>query len=169
MSTEVQPPASGFSSNLIYFKNSHHCMLQCSLVFIIRKLHLLSNLLVLGCIAYNLGTGCGTSVLEMVTAFEKASGKVTVPSLHLSSLLSKNEASQKVFTMILFSENPRQVVSTKAWRCHSGICFYRESWERTWLEVCSQPTIFLIFWHITRIFSFNLWWCFRDTYPPLHA
>jgi hypothetical protein len=71
--------------------------------------------------------------------------------------------------MILFSENPRQVVSTKAWRCHSGICFYRESWERTWLEVCSQPTIFLIFWHITRIFSFNLWWCFRDTYPPLHA
>lgn len=25
---------------------------------------------------YNLGTGKGTSVLEMVTAFEKASGKV---------------------------------------------------------------------------------------------
>ncbi|CAN6484849.1 unnamed protein product [Victoria cruziana] len=28
-----------------------------------------------GCTAYNLGTGCGTSVLEMVAAFEKASGK----------------------------------------------------------------------------------------------
>ncbi|XP_004298746.1 PREDICTED: bifunctional UDP-glucose 4-epimerase and UDP-xylose 4-epimerase 1 [Fragaria vesca subsp. vesca] len=28
-----------------------------------------------GCIAYNLGTGQGTSVLEMVAAFEKASGK----------------------------------------------------------------------------------------------
>ena len=31
----------------------------------------------LGCAAYNLGTGRGTSVLEMVAAFEKASGKVT--------------------------------------------------------------------------------------------
>lgn len=29
-----------------------------------------------GCVAYNLGTGRGTSVLEMVAAFEKASGKV---------------------------------------------------------------------------------------------
>ncbi|KAF2313252.1 hypothetical protein GH714_009989 [Hevea brasiliensis] len=29
----------------------------------------------IGCIAYNLGTGHGTSVLEMVAAFEKASGK----------------------------------------------------------------------------------------------
>ncbi|XP_020114750.1 bifunctional UDP-glucose 4-epimerase and UDP-xylose 4-epimerase 1-like [Ananas comosus] len=29
----------------------------------------------IGCAAYNLGTGCGTSVLEMVAAFEKASGK----------------------------------------------------------------------------------------------
>ncbi|KAJ4952986.1 hypothetical protein NE237_029818 [Protea cynaroides] len=29
----------------------------------------------LGCVAYNLGTGRGTSVLEMVAAFEKASGK----------------------------------------------------------------------------------------------
>lgn len=31
---------------------------------------------ILGCVAYNLGTGHGTSVLEMVSAFEKASGKV---------------------------------------------------------------------------------------------
>jgi len=30
-----------------------------------------------GCIAYNLGTGCGASVLEMVAAFEKAAGKVS--------------------------------------------------------------------------------------------
>uniref|UniRef100_A0A1D1XKU7 UDP-glucose 4-epimerase n=1 Tax=Anthurium amnicola TaxID=1678845 RepID=A0A1D1XKU7_9ARAE len=29
----------------------------------------------IGCTAYNLGTGCGTSVLEMVAAFEQASGK----------------------------------------------------------------------------------------------
>lgn len=32
----------------------------------------------IGCTAYNLGTGCGTSVFEMVAAFEKASGK-TIP------------------------------------------------------------------------------------------
>ncbi|OAY70334.1 UDP-glucose 4-epimerase, partial [Ananas comosus] len=30
----------------------------------------------IGCVAYNLGTGSGTSVLEMVAAFEKASGKI---------------------------------------------------------------------------------------------
>lgn len=29
-----------------------------------------------GCVAYNLGTGRGTTVLEMVSAFEKAYGKV---------------------------------------------------------------------------------------------
>ena len=33
-----------------------------------------------GCTAYNLGTGRGTSVLEMVAAFEKASGKVNYAS-----------------------------------------------------------------------------------------
>jgi hypothetical protein len=32
--------------------------------------------LLAGCEAYNLGTGKGTSVLEIVNAFEKASGKV---------------------------------------------------------------------------------------------
>lgn len=31
-----------------------------------------------GCEVYNLGTGKGTSVLEMVAAFEKASGKVKI-------------------------------------------------------------------------------------------
>ncbi|PSR91511.1 Bifunctional UDP-glucose 4-epimerase and UDP-xylose 4-epimerase [Actinidia chinensis var. chinensis] len=38
----------------------------------LRKLFTTKNI---GCVAYNLGTGCGTSVLEMVAAFEKASGK----------------------------------------------------------------------------------------------
>ncbi|XP_072970180.1 bifunctional UDP-glucose 4-epimerase and UDP-xylose 4-epimerase 1-like [Typha angustifolia] len=38
----------------------------------LRKLFAAENI---GCVAYNLGTGCGTSVLEMVAAFEKASGK----------------------------------------------------------------------------------------------
>lgn len=32
--------------------------------------------LLIGCIAYNLGNGKGISVLEMVAAFEKVSGKV---------------------------------------------------------------------------------------------
>jgi UDP-glucose 4-epimerase len=32
--------------------------------------------LLAGCEAYNLGTGKGTSVLEIVNAFEKAFGKV---------------------------------------------------------------------------------------------
>lgn len=36
----------------------------------------LLNMLLAGCEAYNLGTGKGTSVLEIVNAFEKASGKV---------------------------------------------------------------------------------------------
>jgi len=31
-----------------------------------------------GCEVYNLGTGKGTSVLEMVRAFEQTSGKVTI-------------------------------------------------------------------------------------------
>lgn len=38
----------------------------------LRKLFAADNI---GCVAYNLGTGCGRSVLEMVAAFEKASGK----------------------------------------------------------------------------------------------
>lgn len=37
---------------------------------------LVGSRLILGCTAYNLGTGRGASVLEMVAAFEKASGKV---------------------------------------------------------------------------------------------
>lgn len=39
--------------------------------------------LVLGCEVYNLGTGKGTTVLEMVDAFEKASGMVNITSLLL--------------------------------------------------------------------------------------
>jgi len=42
--------------------------------------------ILLGCEVYNLGTGKGTTVLEMVDAFEKASGMVTslLSSLSLS-------------------------------------------------------------------------------------
>lgn len=47
----------------------------------LRKLFATENI---GCTAYNLGTGRGTSVLEMVAAFEKASGKVH----HIINLLS---------------------------------------------------------------------------------
>ncbi|CAM6010985.1 unnamed protein product [Sphagnum balticum] len=41
----------------------------------IQALHKLFNTPDIGCAIYNLGTGRGTSVLEMVAAFEKASGK----------------------------------------------------------------------------------------------
>ncbi|XP_010659335.1 UDP-glucose 4-epimerase GEPI48 isoform X1 [Vitis vinifera] len=41
----------------------------------IAALHKLLNSEIAGCEVYNLGTGKGTSVLEMVAAFEKASGK----------------------------------------------------------------------------------------------
>ncbi|KAE8694644.1 UDP-glucose 4-epimerase GEPI48 [Hibiscus syriacus] len=41
----------------------------------LRKLSDPNSTAVIGCEVYNLGTGKGTSVLEMVTAFEKASGK----------------------------------------------------------------------------------------------
>lgn len=44
----------------------------------------LSILSYTGCEIYNLGTGRGTSVLEMVSAFEKASGKVC--EVHLEEL-----------------------------------------------------------------------------------
>uniref|UniRef100_A0A0D3BVY3 UDP-glucose 4-epimerase n=1 Tax=Brassica oleracea var. oleracea TaxID=109376 RepID=A0A0D3BVY3_BRAOL len=41
----------------------------------LRMFNCLAFHLMLGCAAYNLGTGQGTSVLEMVSAFEQASGK----------------------------------------------------------------------------------------------
>ena len=40
-----------------------------------------------GCVAYNLGTGRGTTVLEIVAAFEKASGKVADNHLALLRVL----------------------------------------------------------------------------------
>ncbi|KAA8521160.1 hypothetical protein F0562_011835 [Nyssa sinensis] len=49
----------------------------------LRKLFTTENI---GCTAYNLGTGRGTSVLEMVATFEKASGKETP---QLSTLLQR--------------------------------------------------------------------------------
>ncbi|GJX18214.1 bifunctional UDP-glucose 4-epimerase and UDP-xylose 4-epimerase 1-like protein [Tanacetum coccineum] len=39
----------------------------------------------IGCFACNLGTGKGTSVLEMVTAFEKASGKEMLLKVYAST------------------------------------------------------------------------------------
>jgi UDP-glucose 4-epimerase len=44
----------------------------------------------LGCVPINLGTGRGTSVLEMVAAFEKAAGKVGLLLLLLRVLLLKS-------------------------------------------------------------------------------
>jgi len=44
---------------------------------------------VLGCEVYNLGTGKGTTVLEMVDAFEKASGMVRRSLLSFSLSLSR--------------------------------------------------------------------------------
>lgn len=41
-----------------------------------------------GCEVYNLGTGKGTSVLEMVRAFEAASGKVIESCLFFWSFIS---------------------------------------------------------------------------------
>ncbi|XP_050935048.1 UDP-glucose 4-epimerase 1-like isoform X2 [Cucumis melo] len=41
----------------------------------------LRKLVAAGCEVYNLGTGKGTSVLEMVATFEKASGKVLPESI----------------------------------------------------------------------------------------
>lgn len=54
-----------------------------------------------GCTAYNLGTGRGTSVLEMVTAFEKASGKVIIhlPDIHVY-LCTQKKTHLKVFVSI---------------------------------------------------------------------
>ena len=41
-----------------------------------------------GCEVYNLGTGKGTSVLEMVAAFEKACGKVCTTKLTISRFIN---------------------------------------------------------------------------------
>jgi len=49
-----------------------------------------------GCEVYNLGTGKGTSVLEMVAAFEKASGKVCFCCFFLPSFLPFLHASNSV-------------------------------------------------------------------------
>lgn len=54
-----------------------------SLNLFLEVLLFILRLLVAGCAVYNLGTGKGTSVLEMVEAFEKASGKVSKSHLAL--------------------------------------------------------------------------------------
>ncbi|KAK1371122.1 hypothetical protein POM88_037214 [Heracleum sosnowskyi] len=50
---------------LIVYSSVNHCNMVISKIYHV----------CIGCIAYNLGTGRGTSVLEIVAAFEKASGK----------------------------------------------------------------------------------------------
>ncbi|KAK9053162.1 hypothetical protein SSX86_029792 [Deinandra increscens subsp. villosa] len=56
-----------------------------------------------GCFACNLGTGQGTSVLEMVTAFEKASGKV---HLHLTMSIFCTAAHYVSLTNYCFQKIP---------------------------------------------------------------
>lgn len=55
--------------------------------------------IMIGCEVYNLGTGKGTSVLEMVSAFEKASGKVFF-TLLLLRLFPRNLVELRVFVVI---------------------------------------------------------------------
>lgn len=52
---------------------------------------------ILGCEVYNLGTGKGTSVLEMVAAFEKASGKVLQAFAALFILFPTRFSIKKIF------------------------------------------------------------------------
>lgn len=56
----------------------------------------LFSLATVGCEVYNLGTGKGTSVLEMVAAFEKASGMVLSFKIVCSLLCHK-----RVYCIIL--------------------------------------------------------------------
>lgn len=65
----------------------HSCLyLSANILFV------LNSYVVLGCIAYNLGTGSGTSVLEMVAAFEKASGKVNAICQFPFDILSRSRS-----------------------------------------------------------------------------
>lgn len=74
-----------FISNLKAFSRCSHdwfinidtfLSLMCVCVCIQKNLLWLRSFRITACEVYNLGTGKGTSVLEMVAAFEKASGKV---------------------------------------------------------------------------------------------
>ncbi|KAG4211371.1 hypothetical protein ERO13_A02G099900v2 [Gossypium hirsutum] len=68
----------------------------------------------IGCEVYNLGTGKGTSVLEMVTAFEKVSGKVNdslFSFLYNFYILSCAYLLFMVFIYYFLSENP----SSNSW------------------------------------------------------
>lgn len=68
-------------------------------------IHML-RLLVAGCAVYNLGTGKGTSVLEMVEAFEKASGKVR--KSHLALIVEKPV---NAFTHVALDMKPSSIIS----------------------------------------------------------
>ena len=60
-----------------------------------------------GCEVYNLGTGKGTSVLEMVAAFEKASGKVFLP-LSFAFLPRNSTSLDMIVTRFRVWLDPRQ-------------------------------------------------------------
>nr|KJB16720.1 hypothetical protein B456_002G244900 [Gossypium raimondii] len=78
----------------------------------------------IGCEVYNLGTGKGTSVLEMVTAFEKASGKVNDP---LCSFLYHFHILTCTFCYSWYlSENPSSNSRTSTRRCRSRLCFNKK-------------------------------------------
>ncbi|KAL9267926.1 Bifunctional UDP-glucose 4-epimerase and UDP-xylose 4-epimerase 1-like protein [Drosera capensis] len=87
----------------------------------LRKLFTTKNI---GCTAYNLGTVRGASVLEMVAAFEKASGKKIPVKLCLrrpgdatavfaSTLKAEKELGWKLSNSVLFLSTPRKKVRAK--------------------------------------------------------
>lgn len=77
----------------LFFNNCHMSTVNV-LVFRCTRLHLTMICGHAGCTAYNLGTGKGTSVLEIVAAFEKAAGLVKFFDLILEFLYDTAENSQ---------------------------------------------------------------------------
>lgn len=70
-----------------------------------------------GCEVYNLGTGKGTSVLEMVRAFEQASGKV-LTNISFSCSVSVNVMFAVYFNVIFQKNNVAHMVFFLS----SGMC-----------------------------------------------
>ena len=65
------------NSAVVYSSNQLKLANDAMLIYCLVVMHV-------GCEVYNLGTGKGTSVLEMVAAFEKVSAKVKLTSLTLT-------------------------------------------------------------------------------------
>ncbi|XP_078431295.1 UDP-glucose 4-epimerase 1-like [Wolffia australiana] len=80
----------------------------------------------LGCEVYNLGTGKGTSVLEMVAAFEKASGK----KIHLVLAGRRPGDAETVYASIAKAEKELN------WRAQFGI---EEMCRDSWNWACKNP------------------------------